>query len=414
MATIQGLYDTADFLSTQRPNDWREGMLLYYPSGKFPLTALTSVMKKETCKDPQFNWHEKEWSSRRVALNLDLTDVATGLTLVSGALMLVPGTLMLIEESGELIEVTTGASDDTGTGLVIRRSVGTVAAAAVDHDAAGINPYLTIVGTAHEEGVDTPEAVHIQPVTRTNYTQIFRNSLKLTRTAQNTYLRTGEQVKESKREALENHATDMERAWFWGQASELLSGDQPKRTTDGIVQVIRDNGDSDNENDFSGADFTVTLMEQWLQNVFRYGSTQKVCFCGNTFLMVINQAIRLAGFTQYQLTSQERIYGMNIQRLLCPFGEVFMKPHPLFNAMPGGLNPDAGGAYYSWGETGVFIDMQYLKYRPLRNSDTKYLANRQGNGIDGLTSEYLTEAGLEVGVAKAHSIWTGVKSAATS
>jgi hypothetical protein len=409
MGSIQGLYSTADFLDSQRPNDWREGMLLYYPSGKFPLTAMTSVMKKETCKDPSINWHEKEWTSRRFALGEDLDTTETAITVVSGALNCVAGTILLVEESGEILEVTTTPTVDTLLPAVTR-SIGTVPGTEVLYAGSGVNPNISIIGTAHMEGVDTPDSVHIQPVARQNYTQIFRNSLKLTRTAQNTYLRTGEQVKECKREALENHGTDMEHAFFWGCKSENTSGAQPKRTTDGLVEVIRTLGSTDattgNEKDFSGAAFTIALMEQWLQNVFRFGSDQKVCFCGNTFLMVINQAIRLTTAAQYQLTSTDRLYGMNFQRLLCPFGEVFLKPHPLFNAMAGGVNTTA---YYSWAESGVFVDMDYMKYRPLRNSDTKYLANRQGNGIDGLTSEYLTECALEIGVAKAHSIWTGVR-----
>ena len=409
MATIAGLYDSHQFLSTQRPNDWREGLLLYYPNSKFPMTALTSLMRKETCKDAKFNWHEKEWDSRRIALDEDLDNSETAITVVAGATKLVAGSLLLVEESGELIEVTTTPTVDTTIG-VVRRSVGSVAATEVLYEGSGVNPYMSIVGTAHEEAADTPDSVHIQPTTRFNYTQIFRNSLGLTRTAQNTYLRTGEQVKESKRECLENHATDMERAFFWGQASELTSGSHPKRTTDGLVTAIRTFGDADCETAFGAGTTDLAELEAGLKKVFRYGGDQKLCFCGNTFLMAVNQAIRLAGWSQYQITSSDKLYGMNIQRLLCPFGEVFLKPHPLFNAMPSGVNT---AAYYGWDTNGVFVDTQFLKYRPLRNSDTKYLANRQGNGIDGMTSEYLTECGLEIGVAKAHSIWTGVYAGAT-
>lgn len=413
MATIVGLYDTNDFLSTQRPNDWREGLLLYYPSSKFPLTALTSLMKKESCKDAEFKWHEKEWDDRRIKINEDLDASETEITVVSGALKVVAGTLLMIEETGEIVEVTTTPTVDTSLPVVTRgvgSAKGGTAGTACAASTGNVNPYMTIVGTVHEEGVDTPESVHLQPVSRYNYTEIFRNSLKLTRTAQNTYLRTGEQVKESKREALENHATDIERAFIWGEASENLAGDQPKRSTDGVVSVIKKLGVSGaNTKDYSAGTFAVADLEAGLMDVFKYGSDQKLCFCGNNFLMVINQAIRLAGYTQYQLTSHDKLYGMSIQRLLCPFGEVFMKPHPLFNAMPGGTN---NGAYYGWAHSGVFLDTQYLRYRPLRNSDTKYLANRQGNGIDGLTSEYLTECGLEVGVAKSHSYWRGVRTAA--
>ena len=42
---------------------------------------------------------------------------------------------------------------------------------------------------------------------------------------------------------------------------------------------------------------------------------------------------------------------MNVSRLVCPFGELVIKTHPLFeNRMPGGTT--AGTAYRSWTRTG--------------------------------------------------------------
>ncbi len=36
------------FVAGERPLDWRTGILLLYPNGMAPLTALTSQMKKNT------------------------------------------------------------------------------------------------------------------------------------------------------------------------------------------------------------------------------------------------------------------------------------------------------------------------------------------------------------------------------
>ena len=53
---IQGLIGTGDFGGTigsphtipayERPTNWRQGILMRYPNGHAPITALTSVMKK--------------------------------------------------------------------------------------------------------------------------------------------------------------------------------------------------------------------------------------------------------------------------------------------------------------------------------------------------------------------------------
>lgn len=52
---INGLRTTANFVTDQRPKNWRETILLLYPNGKAPLTALTSLMKSEKTDDPEFN-----------------------------------------------------------------------------------------------------------------------------------------------------------------------------------------------------------------------------------------------------------------------------------------------------------------------------------------------------------------------
>lgn len=53
---IQGLRDTSNFVADQRPQNWREGIMLLYPNGKMPLLALTSVMKSRSVDDYTFNF----------------------------------------------------------------------------------------------------------------------------------------------------------------------------------------------------------------------------------------------------------------------------------------------------------------------------------------------------------------------
>jgi hypothetical protein len=97
---------------------------------------------------------------------------------------------------------------------------------------------------------------------------------------------------------------------------------------------------------------------------------------------------------------------MKVTRLICPFGELMLKTHPLFNVLPGGTT--GGSAYTSWVNNALVLDMANITYRPLKDSDTKYLPNRQGNGIDGVKSEFLTECGFEINHAQTHAIWTGL------
>ncbi len=75
---IQGLRDTSDFTVTgQRPENWREGMLLLDPNGMTPLTGLTSAMKKRVTDDALFHWFEKSLETRRVELHATNGDLTT-------------------------------------------------------------------------------------------------------------------------------------------------------------------------------------------------------------------------------------------------------------------------------------------------------------------------------------------------
>ena len=73
-----------------------------------------------------------------------------------------------------------------------------------------------------------PTGVNYDPTKKYNYTQIFRNTLEMTRTASKTRLRTGDQVKEAKRECLELHSIEMEKGFIWG----AKGGDDEEREAD--------------------------------------------------------------------------------------------------------------------------------------------------------------------------------------
>src|SRR3990172_536093 len=101
---IQGLRDTSNFVANQRPQNWREGVMLLYPNGKAPLTALTSLMKSRSVDDFTYNWWEKSLNSQRVALGASLNAVAgtQNITIVSGGKSFKEADILRVEESQEL------------------------------------------------------------------------------------------------------------------------------------------------------------------------------------------------------------------------------------------------------------------------------------------------------------------------
>lgn len=392
---IQGFRHTSNIVADGRPLNWRAGILLAYPNGNMPLTGLTSLMKSEVTDDPQFHWWEKKMQSRRVQLSADITDSATSLAVVAGAFGIKAGDVLYSEGTEERFLVSADPTADTGL-TVVRGFAGSTAAAIT---VASDNPYLTVIGSAYEEGSDAPTGVQFDPNKRYNYTQIFRNTFEVTRTAKKTRVRTGDQVKEMKRECLEIHGVDMERAFIFGSRFEGTRNGKPVRTTGGLLSQI----DPGNKRDFGtlySGGIDMEDFEEECYRLFLEGANEKMAFCGNRAVLTVNQIVRKNSHFNIQTGIKE--YGMNVMRFVTPFGTIVMKTHPLFNQM-------RSGATYSGMEASMMIlDAGEMKYRYLTDSDTKYQPVLNDEGIDGDKSGYITEAGIELHQPTYHHFWKGM------
>jgi hypothetical protein len=54
MSSFLGMRGNGDWVTDQRPKNWRETILFLYPNGSMPLTAIMSKMKSEKTDDPSF------------------------------------------------------------------------------------------------------------------------------------------------------------------------------------------------------------------------------------------------------------------------------------------------------------------------------------------------------------------------
>jgi len=393
---IQGLRDTTNFVTDQRPKNWREGVMLLKPNGMAPLTALTSMMKKRKVDDPEFYWWEKGMQTRRVALGADVADATAGttttITVTSGGLGFKAGDLLKSEQSLEIMRVYSDPTSNTS--IIVQRGFSGSTTEAIDYDGSGVNPNLICIGSAFEEGSLAPTGVSHDPSKIYNYTQIFRSTLEATRTAAKTRLRTGDSIKEAKREAMEDMMNDVERALWFGKRSESTLNGKPIRTMDGVISKITTNVVTNTDGSFSMAE-----LEGWMETAFQYGSSEKMGFCGNRVLTAMQQVLRKNAAWQFQSGVKE--FGMNVTRLTCPFGEIVLKSHPLFNQMTGGTNTTA---YYGYNSSLVILDMENLKYVTFQDDDIKYQKDLQANGLDGEKSGYLGELSMELGLEKTHMV----------
>jgi len=249
-----------------------------------------------------------------------------------------------------------------------------------------------------------PDSISYSPQEFSNYTQIFRNSLDITRTARKTRLRTGDAYTEQKRETLELHGVEMEKSLIHGiKYMTQGSNGKPKRYTQGLISVINEHAPG-NVDDFRyNSDYTGKTWlaggEEWLdealERAFRYGKSEKLAVSGSTTIRAINQLAKQSGDIDLVPTSTD--YGLKVMAWLTPYGTIYLKLHPLFSHEPTDRR------------SMIIYEPEKVKFRYI--DDTFFVddpeKDSKNNGRDGTKEEFLTEGGWEYHHPQAFSYLTG-------
>ena len=382
MAGIQGLRGTGQFTTDFRPKNYRELFTLLEPNGNAPLNALLSMTSSEATDDVEFKNFRDELPARALVVDGAVNNSATSITITNNnaGAFAVAGSLVVNSATNEVMRCT---ADSTATSLTVERGIGGGAAAIDD----GAN--LFIAGTAYEEGATSPTGISFDASVASNFTQIFRTAFTVTETLRATNLRTGDKEDEMATKALKLHMQDIERAMFFGKKNEAnASTAQPTRFTGGLISTIT------NVNDRSTASGVMTedqFDRSLIEDVFAFGSNQKIMFCGAK----VAGHLQKFGKDRWQPTVVEGSYGVNLTRYATFAGDLMVHLHPQFRQVPGMEN------------AAVIIDFPHLKYRFMEGRDTQLLRDRQSNDMDAVKHEYLTECGLELLQDKTHAYIKG-------
>lgn len=416
-----GMRGNGDWVTDQRPMNWRQQILKLYPNGMAPLTAMLSMMSSESVDDPQFHWWTQAMGSVGGAVSAICTDPLMAVPYVSngvaGDILYISITTALglqVREGHQILlrDASDSSVDVVGkvTG-VVRGAVNTIVSVKLleDDDNSTLGDLsdcdtFKIIGNINPEGSEMPEAIALNPTKVYNYTQIFRTPLSMTRTARKTKLRTGDQFQKAKAEALEMHSWEMELAFLWGIKTEGTGDNgKPERTTQGAINFIRQYAAANCDDYVTNATYnglawtSATGGKIWFENmleqIFRYGSGEKLALCGSGAILGIN---RLADtFGSLQLVPGAKTYGIKILEWVTPFGSVYLKTHPLFSY-------DATTRNMM-----VLLEPKELTYKYI--DDTKYIDYKDSAGhLDGDEAEFLTECGLEFGLAEKCAVLNGV------
>jgi len=406
-----GMRGTGDWTdSDMRPKNWRDAILYLYPNGDAPLTAILSKLNEQKVDDPQYYWWTQGLPAQGGAITASYTDsilsAAAGDASVSGDTIY----CKVAEETADhfraghvaMLRYTSDYEVDVRgkvTSVYKNGANSYVAVKLIENDdnssTYGISDCdrILVVGNMNPEGSAMPDAIAYDPVKLYNYTQIFRTPLSITRTARLTRLRTGDAYKKAKREALELHSIEMEKAFLWGVRYEGTGDNgKPERSTWGVIPFIV--GNSGIVSDFTTqTDWTNTTWltdgEEWLdyqlEQIFRYGGDERLAFCGSGVILAINKLVKEYG--TYNFTPKTTSYGIKVMEWVTPFGVIHLKRHPLFSY-------EVTNRYSM-----VIIEPKDLTYRYI--TDTTFFPDpdKQNTGrgrIDGTDEDYLTECGLEL------------------
>ncbi|KKN20090.1 hypothetical protein LCGC14_0939190 [marine sediment metagenome] len=424
MAAFLGMRGDGDWVTNQRPENWRQMIMLLYPNGSAPLTAILSMLGAESTDDPTYHWWTKDLPAQGGAVTNVFTDAglsaaaatseyAVNVTLYFQLAEAVAdefreGHQAMAQKGSDynfayVGKVTDVVKNGASSYIALRLLEAVTSTYPIDS-----TDFLDVIGNMNPEGATMPNAIAYDPVEFFNYTQIFRTPLSITRTARKTRLRTGDGYQEAKREALELHAIEMEKAFMFSvRSTGTGSNGKPERSTWGLRDFILTNATSNVSNyqtspGFGGVSWTaaaggIKWLNEKLEIIFRHGSNEKLGLIGNQGLLGLNRLAQADA--SINITPLTVSYGIRVLQWITPFGTLFLKTHPLMSHRQA-LRRDC-----------MIIEPDKLKYRYI--DDTFFVSDPQdrknrNNSRDGTEEEFITEAGMELHHPKAFGYLSGL------
>jgi len=381
MPGVTGVWNTSNITQDLAKKSFAAMITRLMPNGTAPLFGLTALLKEETAYQFEHGYFSKTmiFPSYQVS-GAGQTNVDTLFTGVSTTNIL-PGMLLRVDTTNENILVLAVVSP---TQLSVQRAVGTIAAVAI-----GASVNLWMVGNAFEEASLRPQSMVIVPNRITNYTQIYRNTWALSKTAGATMTIAGSgNIAESRQDCAAFHAADIEKSFFFGQKFLGSRNGQPFHTMDGLISIVTQNAAGNITT--LGATTTWTQLEAALDPAFNQITDPKVpnmraFFVGGPARRVIHNICRLN--STYFIQGNETSWGLQFDTIKTPRGTFNIIEHPLFNAF---------GATSTWAKMGIGVDLStfncaYLQGRKTDNAEFNMSGQQVDNGIDAvggtLTSE---------------------------
>jgi len=401
-----GIFSTGGFTQDLAVKSFASMITRLMPNGQAPLFGLTSMLPTETAAQVDHGFFTKTMLFPMFNLDAAVANATDTTFTVATTADLASGMLMRAESTGEVVIINSIIS---ATQLSVTRGVGSTPGAVADN----VNFYQ--VGNAFEESSVRPNALQINPVRITNFTQIFRNTWALSGSAQATQVIAGDTtVAENRMDCASFHAADIEKALFFGTKSQGTRNGQPFRTMDGLRNIILNPayypasyGGVVN-NTTAGGTTNFTQLEAALDPTFNQATdpkvgNERVLFVGGGARKVINNIGRLN--STYYIQNGATSYGLQFGQFNIARGSFRMIEHPLFNS-----NAD-------WSKYAIAVDLStfrvaYLGGRKTMKQEFNMSGTAVDQGIDAVGGTLTTELTCVVKNPPANAIITNLTAAA--
>lgn len=371
MAILIGDHTTVDYDSDVLLFDVDEE-LHRLQTEEAPLTLLSSNSTRDSDRiadKPEYKWFESDLLDPVVTADASQTSGSTTLSLQSDDADQVHVQQLLYDtQSDEVMRVT--AVNRSNDDLTVERAIGSSTATAISSDDTFI-----VFGPAEKEGADVPERVVQDRTKENNFVQIFRHSFGVTGTTAATILEAGspEFDRQSRDKSLE-HARAKEFAYMFGRKNEDTSSGV-RRMTGGALEFI-----STNTKDM-GADVTESKIDDFAQDVFKYGSSEKWVLSGGNFIKQVKQ---IASSQLEIMSGEDSTFGITVTRYITAFGPWNLVHSTLLDR-------------HDKSDIAFVFDRQSIAEKVMdEERDGTLRMNVQNRGKDSVEAEYLSESGWKL------------------
>lgn len=428
-----------------------------FPQGTAPLTALLSLMEPEETPIQEYGWWEERWSTIKTTTS-DVTNVFTqisGTTTAGNPVAVADATAgdslrvyvddasnFQVDDSVGLFNLAlTGGStynmlgrvtltNTSGADYIEIELTNTAPATVLNGSNNNEGKYVYLLGSAFAEGSRSRSGRNKYPTEIKNYTQIHKNAFELTRNALKqplVYNKSGHYQKALKDNGID-HLAGLEQSALWGErrattAVDTDTGETVKRYfSGGLMWFLKEwekgssgtagtsgaalypsHADVSSQTDWEtytdkriiklgGTTLSKTQFNELVSRAFEKtnaSSWDKLVLCGQGYLNKVTEHFE----KQVQWTSlrenSHKGFDFKLLEHSSNAGTLYYKTHPLFNDT-------------LWRNSAFIIDLGFLKWRPITDSDTDIVQGIQMPDADKRKDQYLTDGGIEVMFPEAH------------